>query len=44
LINFLLPKDTVEAQVNYAKGAMGYVLPMNALACPRFPGHRVWVS
>jgi hypothetical protein len=29
-VNFLLPKDTVEAQFNYAKGAMGYVLPMNA--------------
>jgi hypothetical protein len=29
LVNFLLPKDTIEAQVNYAKGAMGYVLPMN---------------
>src|SRR5262249_21969743 len=29
-VNFLLPKDTIEAQFNYAKGAMGYVLPMNA--------------
>jgi hypothetical protein len=28
-VNFLLPKDTIEAQFNYAKGAMGYVLPMN---------------
>jgi len=27
--NFLLPKDTFEAQVNYAKGAIGYVLPMS---------------
>jgi hypothetical protein len=26
LVNFLLPKDTIEAQANYAKGAMGYVL------------------
>jgi hypothetical protein len=29
-VNFLLPKDTIEAQFNHAKGAIGYVLPMNA--------------
>ena len=29
-VNFLLPKDTIEAQVNYAKGAIGYVLPSYA--------------
>jgi hypothetical protein len=28
--NFLLPKDTFEAQVNYAKGAIGYVLQTDA--------------
>jgi hypothetical protein len=29
LVNFLLPKDTVDAQVNYSKGAIGYVVSMN---------------
>jgi hypothetical protein len=29
-INVLVPKDIIEAQFNYAKGAIGYVLPMNA--------------
>jgi hypothetical protein len=28
--NFLMPKDTFEAQVNYAKGAIGYVLQSDA--------------
>jgi hypothetical protein len=27
LVDFLLPKDQIEAQINYAKGAIGYVMP-----------------
>jgi Porin subfamily len=29
IVDFLLPKDSFEAQINYSKGAIGYVLPMS---------------
>ena len=32
LANFLSPKDTIEAQVNYGKGATGYITTLTSYA------------